>query len=78
MDDTEPIPICPTWRNGQIEAEGVAKTLDNFMLAEQFMDLMFMYRSWVDFGTISYHYPIILEFNSEGKRNHFSFKCNRS
>ena len=43
-------------------------------MVDHFMDSMYMYRSWVDSTTISDDCPILLEFEFEGKRNHFPFK----
>lgn len=38
MVDVEPFPICPTWRNGRLGNEGIAKRLDRFFISNTLID----------------------------------------
>jgi hypothetical protein len=58
--DVEPQKLTPTWCNRRVGDDRVAKRLDIFLLADEFLDSFDLVRQWVAFGGESDHFPILL------------------
>jgi endonuclease/exonuclease/phosphatase family metal-dependent hydrolase len=58
--DIKPTKVVPTWRNGRIGQGAVARRLDRFLVSEDLLTDIGLYRSWVEFPFISDHAPVLL------------------
>jgi hypothetical protein len=58
--DFPPDVLIPTWRNGRVGSEYIAKRLDRFYLSESLSTTDGRIRSWVNTPYLSDHAPIII------------------
>jgi endonuclease/exonuclease/phosphatase family metal-dependent hydrolase len=56
--DIVPGKLVPTWRNGRVGANSIAKRLDRSFISEDLLASVGVYRAWVEFPYISDHAPI--------------------
>ena len=73
-----PFPLRPTWRNGRVGEDGIAKRLDRFFLNEHFLGELFRSRAWTVNSLISYHNTICLQLQGTGYLPKFPFKFNHA
>jgi len=66
----------PTWRNGRVGTNSIAKRLDHSFISEDLLALVGDYRAWVEFPYISDHAPIILQLDLPLIYIAFPFKFN--
>jgi exonuclease III len=59
--DLVPEKVLPTWKNGRTGVDQIAKRLDRFLILEEFLSGVGIYRSWVEYPYISDHAPILLQ-----------------
>lgn len=76
--DLHPSMSSPTWRNGKIGANGIAKRLDRFLLDSKLIGDRLHFRSWVEPSTISNHHPICLSIEGPPRLTAAPFKFNCS
>jgi len=69
--------LAPTWRNGRLGQDRVAKRLDHFLVSGELVDRLGRYRCWNSFDYISNHLPVSLQVEFEYKRLHYPFKFNK-
>ena len=62
----EPATLSPTWSNGHVGEQRVAKILERFMINESMLDKAVKYRSWVDRERFLDHHPIFLKLEMSG------------
>ena len=76
MVDVEPLLICPTWINGRLSDNGIAKRLDRFLLGVSLIDKLDKYMTWADFNNFLDHYRIICQFEAHDNIVKIPFKFN--
>eukprot|EP00253_Pinus_taeda_P014847 PITA_14847 len=74
--DVNLIKVKPTWRNRGIGEGRVAKRLDRFLISEDLISNIPMFRQWVGEGGNSDHFPILLEFQKPPPKPASPFKFN--
>jgi hypothetical protein len=74
--DIVPGKVVPTWRNGRSRADYIAKRLDRTFISEDFLDLVGIYRSWVEYPFISDHAPVLLQLELPPLFKAYPFKLN--
>jgi hypothetical protein len=74
--DLAPDKLVPTWRNGRSGAALISKRLDRFLIAEDFLSGIGLYRTWVEYPYISDHAPIVLQLELPPLYKSFPFKLN--
>jgi hypothetical protein len=74
--DVVPGKIVPTWRNGRSGVDRISKRLDRFLISEDFLSGVDIYRSWVEYPFISDHAPILLQLEMPPKFKAYPFKLN--
>jgi hypothetical protein len=61
--DVEPVDFFPTWRNGRVVQDSVAKHLDRFLIDERLASSDLRFRSWVVNVKISDHMPVVFQID---------------
>jgi hypothetical protein len=74
--DTHPNKLAPTWRNGCSGTDFITKRLDRFMVSEDLLLNINLYRSVVAFPFVSDHTPILLQLENTTKPKAYPFKFN--
>jgi hypothetical protein len=74
--DIKPDKVVPTWRNGRSGQEAIAHRLDRFLVAEDLLIDIGIYRSWVEFPYVSDHAPILLQMELPPAYKIYPFKFN--
>jgi hypothetical protein len=74
--DVEPVEFLPTWRNGRVFQENVAKRLDRFLIDERPADAEFRYRSWVVNVKTYDHMLVVFQIDKGQERIKYPFKLN--
>jgi hypothetical protein len=74
--DIVPGKVVPTWRNGRSGADLIAKRLDRFFISEEFLSVVGIYRSWVEYPFISDHALILLQLELPPLYKAYPFKLN--
>jgi hypothetical protein len=74
--DVRPSRLSPTWRNGRIGTDAIARRLDRFLVAGNFLSSPVLPSSWVQFPYFSDHAPIFLHLSFTELHNQFPFKFN--
>jgi len=67
----------PTWRNGRMGLDRVAKRLDRFLVAGELVDRLGRFRCWNSVEYISDHLPVSLQIDFDYKRLNYPLKFNR-
>jgi len=66
--DVETKKPTPTWCKRRVGVDHVAKHLNKFLLAEEFLDSFDLVRQWVAYGGESDHFPIMLDLRERNRR----------
>jgi hypothetical protein len=74
--DVRPTRLSPTWRNGRSGTDAIARRLDRFLVAGNFLSSPVLPSSWVQFPYFSDHAPIFLHLSLSELHNQFPFKFN--
>jgi hypothetical protein len=74
--DIVPGKVVPTWRNGRAGADFIAKRLDRTFLSEDIVDIVGIYRAWVEYPFISDHALILLQLDLPPLYKAYPFKFN--
>jgi hypothetical protein len=74
--DIKPNKLVSTWRNGSTGQDAVARRLDRFIVAEDLLLDIGLYRSWVEFPFISDHVPVLLQLDLPPVYKTYPFKFN--
>jgi hypothetical protein len=74
--DVKPAKLVPTWRNGRVGLDSIARRLDRFCVSEDLLTASGLYSSWVEFPYISDHAPIILQLETLSIYKIHPFKFN--
>jgi len=62
--DVQPDTLALTWQNGRSGSDSIAKRLDIFLVSEDLLLEVSLYRSWVEFPYVSDHAPILLQLEN--------------
>eukprot|EP00253_Pinus_taeda_P036400 PITA_36400 len=76
--DVNLIKVKPTWRNRRAVEGRVAKRLDHFLISEDMIANIPMFRQWVGEGGNSDHFPILMELQKPPLKPAPPFKFNAS
>jgi len=74
--DIRPTKVVPTWRNGCLGLNAVARRLDRFMVAEELINKTRHNRSWIDLPYSSDHAPVFLQLDLPPAHKFYPFKFN--
>jgi hypothetical protein len=74
--DIQPEKVVPTWRNGRTGVDSIAKRLDRFLISEELLTSVGLYRSWVEYPYVSDHAPVILQLEITPLFKAYPFKLN--
>jgi hypothetical protein len=66
----------PTWRNGRVGQDSIARRLDRFLVSEDLLIASGLYNSWVELPFISDHAPILLQLEAPPNYKIYPFKFN--
>jgi hypothetical protein len=72
--DIKPDTIVPTWRNGRVGLEAIAKRLDRFLISEELLLEVKLHRTWVEYPFVSDHAPILLRLEDTIMYRPYPFK----
>jgi hypothetical protein len=72
--DVQPDKVVPTWRNGRSGYEAITKRLDRFLVSEDLLLEVRLYRTWVEYPYVSDHAPIIFQMENTIIQKAFPFK----
>eukprot|EP00253_Pinus_taeda_P034625 PITA_34625 len=73
-----PISLMPTWRNRRVGEDRIAKRLDRFLISEDFLRNVPLFRQWVETTGNSDHFPIFLDLSCPPPKPPAPFKFNSS
>jgi endonuclease/exonuclease/phosphatase family metal-dependent hydrolase len=76
--DVAPAVVVPTWRNGRVGDEGIAKRLDRIYMVEDLITSSLRYRAWVEYPFISDHAPVLLQLGDGLSSVAHPFKLNHA
>ena len=74
--DVHPDKIVPTWRNGRLGTDSIAKRLDKFLVSEDILLSVGLYRSWVEYPFVLDHAHVILQLENTPLFKAYPFKFN--
>jgi hypothetical protein len=74
--DIEPGKVVPTWRNGRSGSDAIWKRLDRFLVSEDLLSSVGLYRSWVEYPFVSDHAPMIIQLEISPLFKAYPFKFN--
>jgi hypothetical protein len=60
LADYAPVTLAPTWRNGRMGMDSIAKRLDNFLIVDNLISTEALDPIWVEIPFLSDHAPILL------------------
>jgi hypothetical protein len=66
--------VVSTWCNGRLGYESVSKRLDRFLVLEDLLLEVRLYRTWVEYPYVSDHAPIFLQMENTIIQKSFPFK----
>jgi hypothetical protein len=72
--DVQPDKLVPTWRNGRSGTDSIAKRLDRFLVSEDLLLEVRLYRTWVEFPYVSDHAPIFCSWRTLSLQKAYPFK----
>jgi hypothetical protein len=76
--DVLPCQLKPTWRNGHLGSEGISKCLDRFLVAENLLEGVCRFRSWVLNANFTDHNPVCLQIVGNVNKHKTPFKFNHA
>lgn len=76
--DVDPIKPRPTWRNKRVGGDRIAKRLGRFLLKEELVGKIVIFRNWIGEGGDLDHIVISLELTGMNKKLGAPFKFNPS
>jgi hypothetical protein len=68
--------LVPNWRNGRAGQEAIARRLYRFLVYEEILSKVGLYRSWVEFPFVSDHALVIFQMELPPTYKLFLFKFN--
>jgi hypothetical protein len=74
--DIEPKKVFPTWRNGFSGVDLIAKRMDRFLISEELLPSVGIYRSWVEYPYVSDHASVLLQLEISPLFKAYPFKLN--
>jgi hypothetical protein len=73
---SSPGKVVPTWRNGRSGSDAIWKRLDRFLVSEDLLSSVGLYRSWVEYPFVSDHAPVLLQLEISPLFKAYPFKFN--
>jgi hypothetical protein len=71
-----PTRLSPTWRNGRLVHDAIARRLDRFLVADSYLSSSVLPSSWVEHPFFSDHAPIFLQLRPSTRFYSTPFKFN--
>lgn len=73
-----PIPLVPTWQNGQAEESRVVKRSDQVLVVDSLLQSFEKYRPWLELENLLDHQPIWLQLDHRKNWKTIPFKFNHN